>query len=45
MKMYVYMGTFPSEAPAYLKHEFCPDSLIRIKYKKMSDSPKNSNNT
>lgn len=42
--MYVYLGTFPFENPVYLKHEYCHENFIKIKYKKLSDSPKNSIN-
>lgn len=43
--MYVYLGTFPFENPVYLKHEYCHENFIKIKYKKLSDSPKNSANS
>lgn len=38
--MYMYLGNFPSEAPMLLQHEYCSENVIKIKYKRISDSPK-----
>lgn len=35
MEMLMYMGTFPFEEEVYLNYEYCTDSIIRFRYKKL----------